>query len=122
MIRDKARKIGDDYNLIRAFPQMPGRLFTVAFSHDGNRIAAGSSYNGTGEVRVYNYADATVVSRFEVPGGGIYSVDFSHDNKTIAAAGFDGQVYLVNVETGELIKAFTPVTVTATVATTANEQ
>tara|TARA_B100000809_G_scaffold242237_1_gene266132 strand:- start:7593 stop:9014 length:1422 start_codon:yes stop_codon:yes gene_type:complete len=122
MIRDKARKIGDDYNLIRAFPQMPGRLFAVSFSHDGNRIAAGSSFNGTGEVRVYNYADAAVVSTFEVPGGGIYSVDFSRDNKTIAAAGFDGQVYLVNAETGELIKAFIPVTVSETVATTGNEQ
>ena len=122
MVRDKARKIGDDYNLIRAFPQMPGRLFTVAFSHDGNRIAAGSSYNGSGEVRVYNYADAKIVSSYKVPDGGIYSVDFSPDNKTIAAAGFDGQIYLVNAENGELIKAFVPVTVTETVATTGNEQ
>ena len=63
-----------------------------------------------------------VVSSFEVPDGGIYSVDFSPDNKTIAAAGFDGQVYLVNAENGELIKAFVPVTVTETVASTGNEQ
>ncbi|MEE2685033.1 MAG: WD40 repeat domain-containing protein, partial [Planctomycetota bacterium] len=67
-------------------------------------------------------ADAKVVSSFKVPGGGIYSVDFSHDNKTVAAAGFDGQVYLLNADSGELIKAFVPVTVSETVATTGNEQ
>jgi WD40 repeat protein len=122
MIRDKARKIGDDYNLIRGFPQMPGRVFAVCFSRDGNRIAAGSSYNGSGEVRVYDYADAKLVSTFEVPDGGIFSVDFSHDNKTVAAAGFDGRVYLINAETGELTKAFIPVSVTSTVADTGGEQ
>ncbi len=48
MYREKARVIGDDFNLIRAFPAMPGRVFDVAYSPDGSRIAAGSSFNFAG--------------------------------------------------------------------------
>ena len=34
---------------------MPGRVFSVAVSRDGKRIAAGSSLDGTGTVHVYSY-------------------------------------------------------------------
>ena len=48
--------IGDDSNLIREFPAMPGRVYSVAVSADGKRIAAGSSLDGSsGEVAVYSY-------------------------------------------------------------------
>ncbi len=47
--------IGDDSNLIREFPPLPGRIYSVAVSPDGKRIAAGSSLDGTGEVAVYGY-------------------------------------------------------------------
>ena len=49
------RVIGDDSNMIREFPSLPGRIYSVAISDDGKRIAAGSSLDGTGEVRVYSY-------------------------------------------------------------------
>ena len=63
MFRTKARQIGDDFNLIRAFPgAMPGRIFAVKFSPDGNRVVAGSSSDGKGEVRVYNADDAKQVA------------------------------------------------------------
>lgn len=57
MVRDKVRQIGDNSNLIREFPALPGRLFGVAYSRDGLRIAAASSLDGKGEVRVYSIAD-----------------------------------------------------------------
>ncbi|MCH2125811.1 MAG: hypothetical protein MK165_13520 [Pirellulaceae bacterium] len=109
MIRDKARKIGDDFNLIRAFPAMPGRVFSVAFSADGNRIVAGSSYNTTGEVRIYNYADAKELVKIAVPESSIYAVGFSPDGKTIAAAGYDGYVRLIQAADGTVLKKFPPV-------------
>ena len=31
MHRTKARQIGDDFNLIRAFEPMPGRIFSVRY-------------------------------------------------------------------------------------------
>ena len=65
MFRTKDRQIGDDFNLIRAFPALPGRLFAVKFSPDGNRILVGSSNDGKGEVRVYQSSDAKLVARLE---------------------------------------------------------
>ena len=55
IFRQTARVIGDDSNLIREFPPMPGRVYSVAVSADGKRIAAGSSLDGAGEVDVYSY-------------------------------------------------------------------
>ncbi|HEV3261323.1 MAG TPA: c-type cytochrome domain-containing protein [Gemmataceae bacterium] len=53
MHRDKKRVIGDDFNLLRKFDGLPGRIFSVRYSPDGSRIAVGSSLNGQGQVRVY---------------------------------------------------------------------
>jgi WD40 repeat protein len=111
MVRTEARKIGDNANLLREFGAMPGRVFGVAYSNDGSRIAAGSSSDGVGEVRVYNAADGAVVWKSEVPEGGIFTVDFSPDGKTVVAGGFDGDVRLYNAEDGKAVKRFTPVEV-----------
>ncbi len=53
--RQTIRVIGDDSNLIREFPALPGRIYGVAVSSDGKRIAAGSSLDGRGEVSIYGY-------------------------------------------------------------------
>ncbi len=55
IFRQTIRVIGDDSNLIREFPSMPGRVYSVAISNDGKRIAAGSSLDGRGEVSIYGY-------------------------------------------------------------------
>ena len=55
VFRQTARVIGDDSNLIREFPAMPGRVYAVAVSANGDRIAAGSSLDGNGQVSVYGY-------------------------------------------------------------------
>lgn len=112
MVRTTARVIGDNANLLKEYPGMPGRVFGVRFSKDGNRIVAGSSSDGTGEVRVYNTADGAVVWKASVPTGGIYSVDFTPDNQTVAAAGFDGEIRLFSAVDGKPLKQFTPVTIT----------
>ena len=53
--RQTVRVIGDDSNLIREFPEMTGRVYSVAVSRDGKRIAASSSLDGAGQVNVYSY-------------------------------------------------------------------
>jgi len=55
VFRQTARKIGDDANLVRIFPKLPGRILSVAISHDGSRVAAASTLNGKSEVRVWKY-------------------------------------------------------------------
>jgi hypothetical protein len=56
VFRKTIRVIGDDSNLVRELPALPGRIYSVAVSGDGKRIAAGSSLDGaSGEVAVYSY-------------------------------------------------------------------
>ena len=51
--RGTQRVIGDNSNLVRKFPPMPGRIFGLDFAPEGKKIIAGSSYNGTGSVHLY---------------------------------------------------------------------
>lgn len=118
MFREKKRVIGDDFNLIRAFEAMPGRIFSARYSPDGNLIVAGSSNNGTGEVRVYQAADGKLVSKFEGQKGAVYTLSYRPDGKQVASAGFDGVVRLNDPQTGKLIKEFVPVPLTSAVAAT----
>lgn len=53
VFRQTARKIGDNAALIRRFPPMEGRLFSVDYSADGKRIAAGASLDSHGGVNIY---------------------------------------------------------------------
>jgi WD40 repeat protein/mono/diheme cytochrome c family protein len=55
VIRQTIRVIGDDSNMIRRFPSLPGRIYSVAVSNDGKRIAAGSSLDGSGQIAIYGY-------------------------------------------------------------------
>lgn len=112
MIRTQARQIGDDFNLIRAFPAMPGRIFDVQFSGDGTKIVCGSSNNGTGEVRVYNADNAQQIAKMEEVTTPIYAVAFNHDGTRVACGGFDGLVRIYDAMTGKLITKFVPAPVT----------
>lgn len=109
MIRTKARVIGDDFNLIRAYPAMPGRVNVVAFDKTGERIIAGSSIDGKGEVRIYKTDDAQQLVRVEIPEGGVFAADFSPSGEVAAVGGFDGVVRLLSTKDGTIIKTFSPV-------------
>lgn len=115
--KGKERKIGDDFNLIRNYDTMPGRLFDVQFSRDGSRIVCGSSKDNTGEVRVYQTDDAKLVSKLAVPGG-VYAVAFNPAGTQVASAGFDGLVRLSDPASGQLIKEFHAVPLSPAVAAT----
>ncbi|MBM3837708.1 MAG: DUF1549 domain-containing protein [Verrucomicrobia bacterium] len=61
VFRQTARKIGDNAALIRRFPAMEGRLFSVDYSADGKRIAAGASLDAHGAVNIYDAVfDSTI--------------------------------------------------------------
>ena len=112
MYRDKARKIGDDFNLIRAFPALPGRLFDVAHNATGNKIVVGSSFNGTGEVRIFNSADGKEVAKTMISGGGVFAVSFDPNDKSVAAGGFEGKVYIIDASNGAITREFYPIELT----------
>lgn len=116
MHRTRERKIGDDFNLIRAYESLPGRVFDVAMSADGTRIVAGSSLNGQGYVNIYNTEEGGApVATCQGELGGIYSVDFNADGSIVACGGFDGMIRLFDAATGEPIIQFSAVPPEATI-------
>ena len=54
IFRQTKRVIGDNANLIRKFPDMPGRVLSVRYSKDGSVFAAGSGLDGKGQVVIYS--------------------------------------------------------------------
>ncbi len=56
VFRTTARKIGDNANLLKKYPDMTGRVFATRFAPDGTRFVAGSALNGHGEVGVFSMA------------------------------------------------------------------
>jgi WD40 repeat protein len=106
MFRTRDRQIGDDFNLIRKFDALPGRVFAVCYNADGSRIAAAASLDGHGEARVYQAQDGKLVSKFELIQGGLYAIAYQPDGKALAVGGFDGIVRLVDPETGKAIREF----------------
>ena len=105
MHREEKRVIGDDANKIKSFDAMPGRVSAVKFSPDGQRFAAASSLDGTGEVRVYTIETAKFVTCENVTGPA-YAVAWSPDGQEVSSAGFDGTILTHDPATGKLLRRF----------------
>jgi WD40 repeat protein/mono/diheme cytochrome c family protein len=114
MHRTRKRVIGDDFNKVREYPPLPGRIYALACRPDGEWFAAGSSLDGSGEVRVFRTVDGTEVSKQEGQPGPVYSLSWKPDAKLLASAGFDGVVRLSDPATGKVIAEFTAVPLAAT--------
>jgi WD40 repeat protein len=107
--REAKRVIGDDFNKVKTFDAMPGRIYCARWNADGTLFVAGSSTgDGHGEARVYKADDGKLISTLEGIKAAVYTVAFAPDGKTVAVAGFDGMVRLHDATTGKLIKEFAP--------------
>ncbi|MCA9117853.1 MAG: hypothetical protein KDA79_22435, partial [Planctomycetaceae bacterium] len=53
IFRTRKRIIGDDFNQIRGYEPMPGRIFDVEFNADGSLFVAGASTATGGSARIY---------------------------------------------------------------------
>ncbi len=139
VFRTRKRIIGDNFNHIRSYQKMPGRIFDLRFSGDGEMFVVGSSTATGGAARIYKtgvYDEKTInnagsldqsreatakrsqenllvheLSDIRSP---VFAVAFRPDGKQVAVAGFDGHVRLYDVSTGKLIKDFLPVELTST--------
>jgi WD40 repeat protein len=111
MLREQDRKIGDDFNLIRKFPEMPGRIFDVGFRSDGKQIVAGSSLDGKGFIHIFDTESGEKILEMQNLNSAIYTVGFSPGGKQIASGGFSGVVYLHDAHTGERLREFLPMPV-----------
>ena len=134
VFRTRKRIIGDDFNQIRGYEPMPGRIFDLDFLADGSLFVAGASTATGGSARIYrtgsyetesiNNGGGLAQTRqetaartaqkalvHELPGieGPVFAVAFRPDGQQVAVAGFDGIVRLYDVQTGQLAGQFVPV-------------
>lgn len=107
MHRETKRVIGDDANKIREYPALSGRIYAMAFSPDGKTFAVGSSLDGQGMLKVFQTEDAKQVAVADGQVGAVYAISYSPDGKTLIVGGFDGQVRVLDPQTGKMIKQFT---------------
>ena len=113
MLRTKGRQIGDDFNLLRNYEKMPGRLTCGAFSKDGTKLVVGGF---GGEARIYKVDDGAKLATLGGQRGGIFAVAFHPSGSQVATGGFDGQVRIYDTNSGQLITSFVPVPIQAEVA------
>ena len=143
IFRTRKRVIGDDFNHIRSFKPMPGRIFDLQFSPDGKQFVAVSSTGISGAARVYSVGDYDTPNINNKGGLGdvrkqiaarsaksrllhklsgidspVFAVAYRPDGQQIALGGFDGKIRLYDAKTGKQVKTFVPVKVTPAVAAT----
>ncbi|MEQ8768160.1 MAG: c-type cytochrome domain-containing protein [Planctomycetota bacterium] len=102
MFREKKRVIGDDFNRLKTFEKVEGRIFALEYSPGGDRIVVGSSAGETGEVRVYDVESTEVVWSAELDSP-LYTARFDATGERVAVAGFDGRVRIRSARDGEAI-------------------
>ncbi len=103
MFREKKRVIGDDFNRLKSFEPVPGRVFAVEYAPAGDRILVGSSAGSTGQVRVYQVEDGELVWKRDLLTP-IYAASFDAEGTHVAVGGFDGRVRILAGDTGELVR------------------
>ncbi|NOY00224.1 MAG: DUF1549 domain-containing protein, partial [Verrucomicrobia bacterium] len=102
MIRQTARRIGDNANLIRQFPEMQGRIWSTAYSPDGKLIAAGSSLNGKGWVNIYSAEfDSTIPKLVKSAFGKVAATRSPEEKKAVEEYSTKDVKLLVSVEVPE---------------------
>jgi WD40 repeat protein len=116
IFRTQDRKIGDDFNRIRSYATLPGRIFDLQFNQDGSRFVVGASSATGGSARIYETETGKLLHELPEIKSPIFAVAFRPDGKQVAIGGFDGNVKLYDAETGQLAKSFIPVPITAETA------
>lgn len=116
IFRTQARQIGDDFNRLRSYTKLPGRVVSVNFNVDGSRFVVGSSNATSGAARIYKTDTEAPLHELKGHAVGVFAVAFRPDGKQVATGGLDGIVRLFDSETGALVKEFVPVTITPAVA------
>ena len=106
MDRPRALKIADDSTLIRKFDEQEGKIFALAFSPDGSKIAVGGV---SPDVPIYNTETGELIATCSGHEGSIFVVAFHPDGEKVATGGFDGVIRLFETISGKLLDSFSSV-------------
>jgi WD40 repeat protein len=99
----------DDWKELRRI-QFPVGLWSVAFSPDDSQAVIAGGTGGPDSrpiLRLWDVNDGKELDRFELPkSGGLRGTVFSPDGNRILTAGLDGDLRLLDVTTGKVIRQF----------------
>ena len=101
-------KISDESNLVQKFGAVPGRIFGVKFSIDGQRVIIAGDQHRKGFVYEFHVDSPKKGKPMKNVEGGIFAAAFLDDDTTIASAGFESTVYLNDAKTGESLGNLDP--------------
>ncbi len=83
-------------SLVRVLSGPDSAALTVAYSHDGSRIAAG--FAGTNEIVVWNARNGRRLASFKPHTDQIWSVQFSADDTHLVASSADSKISIINLQ------------------------
>lgn len=106
MFREQQRVIGDDYNLVRSLPALPGRVCAAAWSADARHVAVVSSDGAAGMLRVHTADDGAIGFEASLPAP-TYAVAFLAATDVVTA-GQDGTLRIFALADGRQRAAFSP--------------
>jgi WD40 repeat protein len=107
---------GGNPNQIREFARMSGRIFDVAFNADGTRAFAGSSLDGSGQLRAFETDTGKQLWDLQIPSS-VYAVAIAPDGATLVATGGDGKLRFIDAVKGVVIEELVSVDVNEAAAT-----
>jgi WD40 repeat protein len=116
IFREQDRKIGDDFNLLRAYPKLSGRLSDLDFSTDGSKFVCGASTAISGSAQVCTTDDEKSVVTLQGISAPVFAVAYHPSAPQVAVAGFDGIVRIFDAASGDQLRSFPSVPEAATVA------
>jgi len=102
IFREKKRVIGDNYNLIRAFDEMPGRIYDLAWSPDAATLVGVSSTGTGGSLRAYKASDGATLWNHDFAAGQ-FTVSIHPSGSTAVCAGSDGTLRRYQLSDGSAV-------------------
>jgi WD40 repeat protein/mono/diheme cytochrome c family protein len=91
---------------VRECERMPGPVHALAWSADGQWIAAGCA---TGETRLFKAADGKRVAMLKGAEGAVFAVAFEPTGASVVVGGYDGKLRVFETASGKLTREFDPV-------------
>ena len=102
IFREQKRVIGDNYNLIRAFGRVPGRIYDLAWSPDGSSFVSASSTGTGGAIRAYRTEDGAILWEHELEHG-LFAASVNPRGDRVICAGGEGVLRRYELTDGSIV-------------------